>query len=52
MALCWFEVKSILEVLQMFEPQYEIEIYTLHRCVAYCSNDKELNFQNLKEFSS
>ena len=29
-----FEVKSILEVYQMFEPQSEIEMYTLHKRVA------------------
>jgi hypothetical protein len=38
----------------MFEPQFEIEIYTLHKRVAYRSNDKELSFQfqNPKEFAS
>jgi uncharacterized protein YktA (UPF0223 family) len=38
----------------MFEPQFEIEIYKLHKRVAYRSNEKdlELSFQILNEFSS
>ena len=36
----------------MFEPQVEIEIYTLHKPVAYISKEKELSFQNLQEVSS
>jgi hypothetical protein len=36
----------------MFEPQLEIEMYRLHKRVAYCSKEKELRFQNLQEFSS
>ena len=49
--LCWFEVKSIMEVKQVFEPHLEIEMYRLHKRVAYCSKEKELSFQNLQEFS-
>ena len=49
--LCWFEVKSILEVKQVFEPHLEIEMYRLHKRVAYFSKEKELSFQNLQEFS-
>ena len=36
----------------MFDPQVEIEIYILHKRVAYYSKEKELIFQNLQEFSS
>ena len=36
----------------MFEPQVEIEIYKLHKRVAYYSKGKELSFQNRQEFSS
>ena len=36
----------------MFEPQLEIEIYKLHKQFANRSNENELSFQNLKEFSS
>jgi hypothetical protein len=36
----------------MFEPQFEIEIYKLHKRVALRSKEKELCFQNLQEFSS
>ena len=31
----------------MFEPPFEIEIYTLHKRVAYSLKEKELSFQNL-----
>ena len=33
----------------MFEPQVEIELYILHKRVAYCSKEKEFSFQNLQE---
>jgi hypothetical protein len=36
----------------MFEPQVEIEMYTLHKRFAYRSKEKELSFENLQEFSS
>ena len=36
----------------MFEPQVEIEIYTLHKRVVYYSKEKELIFQSLQEVSS
>ena len=36
----------------MFEPQVEIEIYTLHKRVAYISKEKERSFLNLQEVSS
>ena len=36
----------------MFEPQLELEIYTLHKRVAYRSKEKEFSFDNLQEFSS
>ena len=36
----------------MFEPQVELEIYTLHKRVAYRSKEKEFSFDNLQEFSS
>ena len=36
----------------MFEHLLEIEIYRLHKRVAYRSKEKELSFQNLQEFSS
>ena len=36
----------------MFEPQVEIEIYTLHKRFAYISKEKELSFQNLQEVPS
>ena len=36
----------------MFEPQVEIEIYTLHKRFANHSKEKELSFQNRQEFSS
>ena len=31
----------------MFEPPFEIEIYTLQERVAYSLKEKELSFQNL-----
>jgi hypothetical protein len=34
----------------MFEPQFEIEIYTLQNRDAYHSKAKDLSFQNLHEF--
>ena len=33
----------------MFQPQVEIEIYTLHKRVANSSKEKKLSFQNLQE---
>ena len=36
----------------MFEAQVEIEIYTLHKRVAYRSKEKEFSLENLQEFSS
>ena len=36
----------------MFEPQVQIEIYTLDKRVAYYSKGKELSFHNWQEFSS
>jgi hypothetical protein len=36
----------------MFEPQFEIEIYKLHKRVAYRSKEKGLSFQDLQECSS
>jgi hypothetical protein len=36
----------------MFEPQFEIEINTLQNQDGYHSNEKELSFQNLQQFSS
>jgi hypothetical protein len=36
----------------MFEPQVEIEIYTLHKRVGYRSKENEFSFENLQELSS
>ena len=36
----------------MFEPQVQIEIYTLHKRVANRSKEKEFSFVNLQEVSS
>ena len=36
----------------MFEPQVEIEIYTLHKRAVYYSKEKEFSFENLQEVSS
>ena len=36
----------------MFDPQVEIEIYTLHKRVASRSKEKEFSFENLQEVSS
>jgi hypothetical protein len=36
----------------MFEPQVEIEIYTLHKRVANPSKENEFSFENLQEVSS
>ena len=36
----------------MFEPQVQIEIYTVHKRFANSSKEKELSFQNLQEVSS
>ena len=36
----------------MFEPQVEIEIYTLHKRVANRSKEEEFSFENLQEVSS
>ena len=36
----------------MFEPQFEIEIYTLEKRFAYRSKEKEFSFENLQEVSS
>ena len=36
----------------MFEPPFEVEIYTLRKRFAHFSKEKELSFQNLQEFSS
>ena len=36
----------------MFEPQVELEIYTLHKRVEHRSKEKEFSFDNLQEFSS
>ena len=36
----------------MFEPQVEIEIYTLHKIVAYISKENEVSLRNLQEVLS